>query len=52
MWTIFKVLIELVTILFSFMFQFFGREACRILAPQPGIKLATPALKGKVLTPG
>ena len=52
MWTIFKVLIELVTILFSFMVQFLGREACGILAPQLGIKLATPALKGKIFTPG
>ena len=52
MWTIFKVLIEFVTILFSFTFIFFGCEACGILAPQLGIKLATPALKGKVLTPG
>ena len=34
------------------MFWFFGQEACGILAPQPGIKSAPPALEGKVLTTG
>ena len=34
------------------MFWFFGREACGILAPQPGIELAPPALEGEVLTTG
>ena len=34
------------------MFWFFGREACGILAPRPGIKPALPALEGKVLTTG
>ena len=34
------------------MFWFFGREACGILAPQPGIEPATPALEGEVLTTG
>ena len=34
------------------MFWFFGREACGILAPQPGIEPAPPALQGKVLTTG
>ena len=34
------------------MFWFFGREACGILAPQPGIKPSPPALKGGVLTTG
>ena len=34
------------------MFWFFGREACGILAPQPRIKPAPPALEGKVLTAG
>ena len=27
-------------------------EVCGILVPQPGIKLASPALGGEVLTPG
>ena len=34
------------------MFWFFGPKACEILAPQPGIKSATPALWGEVLTTG
>ena len=34
------------------MFWFFGCEARGILAPQPGIKPAPPALDGKVLTTG
>ena len=34
------------------MFRFFGRETCGILAPQPGIEPATPALEGKVVTTG
>ena len=34
------------------MFWFFGREACWILAPQPVIKPAAPALERKVLTTG
>ena len=34
------------------MFWFFGREACGILAPGPGIKPAPPALEGEVLTTG
>ena len=50
MWTIFKVFMEFVTILFWFYVLGFGHEACRILAPQPGIKPAVPALKGEVLT--
>ena len=32
------------------MFQLFGRKACGILASQPGIKPAYPALKGRILT--
>ena len=37
---IFKVFIKFVIILFlQFMFQFFGSEACGILAPRPGIEL-------------
>ena len=31
------------------MFQFFGHEVCESLAPQPGVKLTTSALEGKVL---
>ena len=34
------------------MFCFFGHEACGILAPQLGIKPATPGLEGEVLTTG
>ena len=34
------------------MFWFFGHEACGVLASQPGIKPAPPALEGKVLTTG
>ena len=52
MWTIFKICIKFATILLRFMFWFFGREACGILAPQPGIEPAPPALQGKVLTTG
>ena len=37
---------------FFFMFWFFSQEACGILAPQPGIELAPPALEGKVLIIG
>ena len=53
MWTIFKVFIEFVTILLLFsVFWFFGCKACGILAPQPGIEPALPALEGEVLTTG
>ena len=34
------------------LFFFFGHEACRILAPQPGIKLALFALQNEVLATG
>ena len=34
------------------MFWFFGRETCRILAPQLGMKPIPPALEGKVLATG
>ena len=34
------------------MFWSFGHKACGILAPQPGIKLAHPALEDEVLTTG
>ena len=33
-------------------FFFFGHNACGILAPQPGIEPAPPALEGEVLTTG
>ena len=53
MWTIFKVFIEFVTILFLFFFVWcFGWEACGILDPWLGIKPAHRALKGEVLTLG
>ena len=53
MWTIFKVFIEFVTILLLFyVFWFFGREACGILAPRPGIEATPLALEGEVLTTG
>ena len=51
MWTIFKVFIEFVTILFLFyvfMFWFFSLKACGILATWSGIEPALPALEGKV----
>ena len=49
--TIFKTLIEFITILLLFyVFGFFGHEACGVLAPWPGIKPTTPALEGEVLT--
>ena len=52
MWTIFEVFIDLLQYFFCFMFWFFGREACGILAPRPGIEPAPPALKVEVLTTG
>ena len=45
-----KSLLNLLQYCFCFMFWFVGHEACRILAPLPGIEPATLALKGKVLT--
>ena len=52
MWTIFKVFIDLLQYCFCFMFWFFGREACGILAPWPGFEPTPPALEGEVLTTG
>ena len=52
MWTILKSLLNLLQYCFSFMFWFFGPGACGILAPRPGIELASPALEGEVLTTG
>ena len=44
-----KVFIEFVT-MFLFYVLVFGLKACRILAPQPGIKPGPPEMEGKVLT--
>ena len=52
MWTIFKVFIQFVTILFLFCVWFFGHEACGLLASQTGIEPTSPALEGEVLTTG
>ena len=50
MWTIFKVFIEFVTVLLLFYVLLFGCQACGILALQPGIKPASPAMEGEALT--
>ena len=52
MWTIFKSLLNLLQYCRCPMFWFFGREACGILAPWPGIKPSPSALEGEVLTTG
>ena len=53
MWTIFKVFIEFVPTLFlSYVFWFFGLEACAVLASWSGIELTLPALEEEVLTTG
>ena len=53
MWTIFlKSLLNVLQYCFCFMFWFFGREACGILAPRPGTEPAPAALEGEVLTTG
>ena len=52
MWTIFKVCIEFVTILFLSYILAFGLEVCGVLAPQPGIEPTYPALECEVLTTG
>ena len=38
--------------IFTLCFGFFGREACGILALQPGTEPTLPALEGEVLTTG
>ena len=48
----FKVFIEFVKILLQFYVWFFGREACGILVPLPGVEPVPAALKSKVLTTG
>ena len=52
MWTVFKVFIESVTILFLLYILFFLARGMWILAPWPGIELVAPELEGKVLTTG
>ena len=52
MWTIFKVVIEFVTILLLFYVFYFGHKAWGILAPWVGIEPVSPVLEGKVLTTG
>ena len=53
MWTIFKVFIEFVNNIASILcFGFFGRKACGILVPQPGVEPEPPVLEGEVLTTG
>ena len=47
-----KSLLNLLQYCFCFVFWFFGREACGILAPQSGVEPAPPALEGEVLTTG
>ena len=43
-------LFNLLQYCFCFMFWFFDLEACGILAPQPGIEPAIPALESEVST--
>ena len=45
-WTIFKLFIEFVKMLFLF----YGHKACVILAPRPGMKPTPSALKGEVVS--
>ena len=52
MWTILKFLLNLLQHSFCFLFWFFGYKACGILPPWLGIKPASPALEGELLTPG
>ena len=47
-----KSLLNLLQCCFCLCFGCFGLEACRILAPRPGIKPASSALEGNVLTTG
>ena len=55
MWTVLKVFIEFLAILFLFVFLGGGGvapRACGMLTPQPGIKPAPPAWEGEALTTG
>ena len=47
-----KPLLNLLQCCFCFQLWFFGQKACGILASQPGMEPATPALKGEILTTG
>ena len=48
----FKSLLNLLQYCFYFMFWLYGHETHGILAPQPGIEPALPALEGEVITSG
>lgn len=48
----FKYLLNLLTILFCFIFCFFGLEACWIVTLQLGTEPTCPALEHEVLTTG
>ena len=53
MWTIFlKLLLNLLPYCFSFLFWFFGWEACGVLVPWLGIEPTPSALEGEVLATG
>ena len=52
MWSILKIFIEFVTILFLFYVLFFGWKAYGILAPRPGIEPTAHTLEGEVLPTG
>ena len=52
LFSFFKVLLSLLQYCSCFMFWFFGRQACGISAPRPGMEPAPPALEGEVLTTG
>ena len=55
MWTVLKVFIEFLAILFLFVFLGgwgVAPRACGMLTPQPGIKPAPPAWEGEALTTG
>lgn len=53
MWTICKVFIEIVAILLLlYVFWGLGHKANGILAPQPEIEPAPPAVEGKILITG
>ena len=51
-WLFLKSLLNLLQYCFCFLFWFFGRKACGILAPRPGIEPSPPPLEGEVLTAG
>ena len=47
-----KFLLKLMQYYFQLMFWIFGREACGILPPQPGVEPELLALEGKILITG